>query len=167
MSSGLYVDPRYDGWMARALDLAATGTPADDVPVAALVFGPDGTLLGQGVNRRAADADPTAHAEIVAIRAAAVALGRWRLDGSTLVSTLEPCVMCAGALVASRVARLVIGAWDDKAGACGSVWDLVRSARATHRVEVTGGVRAAESAALLRAFFAGRRQVGPARGLDR
>lgn len=153
----MYVDPRYDGWMRRALELSRSAHRSDDVPVAALVVSAEGVVLGEGVNRREADQDPTAHAEIVALRHAAGALRRWRLDGCTLVVTLEPCVMCAGALVSSRVATLVFGAWDAKAGACGSVWDLVRSPRATHRLEVVGGVRAKESSVLLRSFFAERR----------
>jgi tRNA(adenine34) deaminase len=128
-----------------------------DVPVGAVVVGPRGELIGGGVNAREVLADPTAHAEVVALRAAGRALGRWRLDGCTLVVTLEPCAMCAGAAVAARVARVVFGAWDPKAGACGSVWDLPRERAALHHPEVIGGVRAEECAALLAAFFAERR----------
>jgi len=143
--------------MGQALSVAAEALSSDDVPVGALVLGPDGGVLGLGRNLREAEGDPTAHAEVVAIRAAAAALGSWRLEGCTLVVTLEPCAMCAGALVLARVARVVLGAWDPKAGACGSVWDLVRDRRATHRVEVVGGVREQECSRLLLDFFAGQR----------
>ena len=143
--------------MGQALSVAAEALVSDDVPVGALVLGPDGGVLGVGRNLREAEGDPTAHAEVVAIRAAAAALGSWRLEGCTLVVTLEPCAMCAGALVLARVARVVLGAWDPKAGACGSVWDLVRDRQATHRVEVVGGVREQECARLLLDFFAGQR----------
>jgi len=143
--------------MGLALSVAAEALVSDDVPVGALVLGPDGGVLGVGRNLREAEGDPTAHAEVVAIRAAAAALGSWRLEGCTLVVTLEPCAMCAGALVLSRVARVVLGAWDPKAGACGSVWDLVRDRQATHRVEVVGGVREQECSRLLLDFFAGQR----------
>jgi tRNA(adenine34) deaminase len=117
-----------------------------------------GEVLGVGVNRREADGDPTAHAEVLALRAAGHAAGGWRLAGCTLVVTLEPCLMCAGALVLARVDRLVFGAWDPKAGAAGSVWDVVRDRAVNHRVEVVPEVRAAECAELLAAFFAGHRQ---------
>ena len=143
--------------MGQALSVAAEALSSDDVPVGALVLGPDGGVLGVGRNLREAEGDPTAHAEVVAIRAAAAALGSWRLEGCTLVVTLEPCAMCAGALVLARVARVVLGAWDPKAGACGSVWDLVRDRQATHRVEVVGGVREQECSRLLLDFFAGQR----------
>lgn len=139
--------------MDLALAEARAALASDDVPVGAVVLGPDGGVVGRGRNLREADGDPTAHAEVVALRAAAVTLGRWRLDGCTLVVTLEPCLMCAGALVQARVPRLVLGAWDEKAGACGSQWDVVRDRRSPHRVEVVAGVRAAESATLLRTFF--------------
>jgi len=143
--------------MGQALSVAAGALVSDDVPVGALVLAPDGAVLGVGRNLREADGDPTAHAEVVAIRAAAAALGSWRLEGCTLVVTLEPCAMCAGALALARVARVVLGAWDPKAGACGSVWDLVRDRQATHRVEVVGGVREQECSRLLLDFFAGQR----------
>ncbi|HVK35481.1 MAG TPA: nucleoside deaminase [Microlunatus sp.] len=143
--------------MGQALSVAAEALVSDDVPVGALVLGPDGGVLGVGRNLREAEGDPTAHAEVVAIRAAAAALGSWRLEGCTLVVTLEPCAMCAGALVLARVARVVLGAWDPKAGACGSVWDLVRDRQATHRVEVVGGVREQQCSRLLLDFFAGQR----------
>jgi tRNA(adenine34) deaminase len=144
--------------MGRALELAAECVPGGDVPVGAVVLGPHGTVLGEGRNRREETGDATAHAEVDALRAAAGACGQgWRLPGASLVVTLEPCVMCTGALVAARVARTVFGAWDPKAGACGSVWDLARDPLSLHRVEVVGGVRAAESALLLRDFFATHR----------
>ena len=114
---------------------------AQDVPVGALVVGPEGGVVGRGRNIREERGDPTGHAEVVALREAAQSLGSWRLDGCTLVVTLEPCVMCAGAAMAARVERVVFGAWDPKAGACGSVWDLTRDPLATHVVDVVGGVR--------------------------
>jgi tRNA(adenine34) deaminase len=148
---------RYAEWMGHALDLAGCGLPSGDVPVGALVVGPGGDVLGTGWNRREADGDPTAHAEVLGIRAAAEALGQWRLDGCSLVVTLEPCAMCAGAAVLARVERVVFGAWDPKAGACGSVWDVVRDRRASHRLEVVGGVREEECGQVLLDFFAGHR----------
>lgn len=146
--------------MGLALDVARRAAPTGDVPVGAVVLAPDGALLGEGANRREADGDPTAHAEVLALREAARAAGTWRLEGCTLVVTLEPCTMCAGALLLARVERLVLGAWDPKAGATGSVLDVVRDRRLPHRVEVVGGVREAECGDLLRAFFADRR-TGP------
>jgi len=143
--------------MGQALDLASSALASGDVPVGALVLSRGGEVLGVGRNLREADGDPTAHAEVVAIRAAASALGSWRLQDCTLVVTLEPCVMCAGALMLARISRLVLGAWDPKAGACGSVWDLVRDRRATNRVEVIGGVREQECSQILLDFFAGHR----------
>lgn len=143
--------------MRAALTQAALAPAHGDVPVGAVVLGPDGRTIGAGRNLREADADPTAHAEVVALRAAAEATGGWRLEGCTLVVTLEPCVMCAGAVLAARVGRLVFGAWDEKAGAVGSVVDVLRDRRRGPAVEVVSGVLAEESAALLRAFFAGRR----------
>ena len=147
----------YAGWMGQALEVAAGALAAGDVPVGALVLSPEGEVLGGGHNRREADGDPTAHAEVVALRAAASSRGGWRLQDCTLVVTLEPCVMCAGALMLARIGRLVLGAWDPKAGACGSVWDVVRDRRATHRVEVIGGIREQECAQILLDFFAGHR----------
>jgi len=140
--------------MRRALD-AATGQPGTDadVPVGAVVLGPDGAVLGTGRNRCLAANDPTAHAEIVAIRKAAQAAGTWRLDGCALVVTLEPCTMCAGALIAARIRRLVYGAPDPKAGAAGSLWDVVRDRRLGPAVEVIGGVLADSCGALLSEFF--------------
>jgi tRNA(adenine34) deaminase len=129
----------------------------DDVPVGAVVLGPDGAVLATGTNRREADHDPTAHAEVVALRAAGVARGGWRLDGCALVVTLEPCTMCAGAAVLARVARVVFGAYDPKAGAAGSLWDVVRDRRLNHRPEVVGGVLADECGERLRAWFGERR----------
>lgn len=144
--------------MLRALDLAEQCLAHGDVPVGAVVLGPDGRVLGEGRNRREETGDATAHAEIEALRAAAGSLDQgWRLPGATVVVTLEPCVMCAGALTAARVARCVFGAWDDKAGACGSVWDLARDPLALHRYEVVGGVAEAACAGLLRDFFRDRR----------
>ena len=148
---------RYAGWMGEALEVAAGSLASGDVPVGALVVSASGSVLATGRNRREADGDPTAHAELLAIRSAAGEVGQWRLGGCTLVVTLEPCAMCAGAALLSRVERIVLGAWDPKAGACGSVWDVVRDRRATHRVEVVGGVREAECSRLLLDFFATHR----------
>ncbi|URM92684.1 tRNA adenosine(34) deaminase TadA [Streptomyces sp. MRC013] len=142
--------------MERALAEAERAALAGDVPVGAVVLGPDGVLLATGRNEREATGDPTAHAEVLALRRAARRLGEWRLTGCTLVVTLEPCVMCAGALVQSRVDRLVFGAVDEKAGAVGSLWDLVRDRRLNHRPEVVHGVLAEECAGLLTRFFRGR-----------
>jgi tRNA(adenine34) deaminase len=143
--------------MRAALDEARAALATDDVPIGAVVVDGAGTVLGRGRNIREAAADPTGHAEIVALRAAATARGEWRLDGCTLVVTLEPCTMCAGAAVLARVDRLVFGAYDAKAGAVGSLWDVVRDRRLNHRPEVVPGVLAAESAALLDDFFARHR----------
>ncbi|HEY6277092.1 MAG TPA: tRNA adenosine(34) deaminase TadA [Streptosporangiaceae bacterium] len=134
------------------------GLTRSEVPVGAVVLGPDGEVLARAHNQRESDADPTAHAEILAIRAAARAIGSWRLEGCTLVVTLEPCPMCAGAVVAARIERVVYGAADPKAGAAGSLWDIPRDPRLNHRAEVVSGVLADESAALLREFFARRRR---------
>ncbi|MFH8896976.1 tRNA adenosine(34) deaminase TadA [Streptomyces coeruleorubidus] len=143
--------------MRLALDEAAEAVQGGDVPVGAVVLAPDGTaVLAAGHNEREAGGDPTAHAEVLALRRAAAALGRWRLAGCTLVVTLEPCTMCAGAIQQSRVDRLVYGARDDKAGAAGSLWDLVRDRRLNHRPEVIEGVLAEECAGLLTEFFRGR-----------
>ncbi|MFN8195406.1 MAG: nucleoside deaminase [Nocardioidaceae bacterium] len=143
--------------MREALEVARSALETGDVPVGALVLDPDGAILGRGRNTREADADPLGHAEVGAIREAAATLGQWRLEGCTLVVTLEPCTMCAGALVQARLGRLVFGAFDDKAGAVGSLWDVVRDRRLNHRPEVVSGVLAAESTALLERFFAERR----------
>jgi tRNA(adenine34) deaminase len=143
--------------MGQALELAAAAAGSEDVPVGALVVDAAGKVVGRGRNVREELGDPTGHAEMVALREAARSVDGWRLDGCTLVVTLEPCVMCAGGAMAARVDRVVFGAWDPKAGACGSVWDLTRDPLATHVVDVVGGVRAEESAALLVDFFEGRR----------
>lgn len=146
-----------------ALDEAHHAEAAGDVPIGAIVVGPDGEVLGTGFNEREAHGDPTAHAEVLALRRAASALAErgdgdgWRLSDCTLVVTLEPCVMCAGAIVLARVPRLVFGAWDPKAGACGSVFDVVREPRLNHWVEVFPGVRDEECAQLLRTFFQAHR----------
>ncbi|KQW48049.1 CMP deaminase [Nocardioides sp. Root1257] len=143
--------------MSAALDEARAALATGDVPIGAVVLDPDGMTVGRGRNVREADHDPTGHAEVVALREAAAARGEWRLDGHTLVVTLEPCTMCAGAAVLSRVERVVFGAWDPKAGAVGSLWDVVRDRRLNHRPEVVSGVLADESAALLEGFFADHR----------
>jgi tRNA(adenine34) deaminase len=144
--------------MREALAEAAVSGPArGEVPVGAVILDPAGAPLARAHNQRESDADPTAHAEIVAIRAAARALGSWHLDGCTLVVTLEPCTMCAGAVVAARIARVVYGAADPKAGAAGSLWDVLRDRRLNHRAEVVGGILAEECGALLQEFFAERR----------
>ncbi|WP_460788099.1 nucleoside deaminase [Nocardioides maradonensis] len=143
--------------MGAALDEARAALATGDVPIGAVVLSPEGEVIGTGRNVREADADPTGHAEVVALRAAARHRGEWRLEGCTLVVTLEPCTMCAGALVLARVQRLVFGAYDDKAGAVGSLWDVVRDRRLNHRPEVLAGVRAEESAALLADFFSAQR----------
>jgi tRNA(adenine34) deaminase len=140
--------------------LAAAADSGPDVPVGAVVLDAAGAVVSSAANARERDGDPTAHAEVLALRAAALARGSWRLDGCTLVVTLEPCTMCAGALVLARVSRLVYGAPDPKAGAVGSLWDVVRDRRLNSRPEVVGGVLADESTALLRSFFAAHR--GPA-----
>ncbi|MEU4110089.1 tRNA adenosine(34) deaminase TadA [Streptomyces sp. NPDC048208] len=143
--------------MRLALAEAGRAALGGDVPVGAVVLGPDGTtVLGAGHNEREATGDPTAHAEVLALRRAARALGEWRLTDCTLVVTLEPCTMCAGALVQSRVERVVYGARDDKAGAAGSLWDVVRDRRLNHRPEVVEGVLAEECARPLTEFFRGR-----------
>jgi len=143
--------------MALALEEARQALGSGDVPVGAVVLDETGRVLGRGHNEREMGGDPTAHAEILALREAAAIRGSWRLDGATLVVTLEPCTMCAGALVLARVDRLVYGADDPKAGAVGSLWDVVRDRRLNHRPEVERGVLAAESADLLTRFFADRR----------
>ena len=128
-----------------------------DVPVGAVILNASGDLISVGNNQRELLNDPTAHAEIVAIRHAATALGNWRLDGCIIVVTLEPCAMCAGAIAQSRVSKVVFGAWDEKAGASGSVWDLLRDPRALHKVEVTSGVLEEECSAMLKEFFSEQR----------
>ena len=151
--SGEWMADRTGDWMGEALAEARASLATGDVPVGAVLVDPAGAIIGRGRNAREADQDPTAHAELLALRSAAAALGSWRLTGCTLVVTLEPCAMCAGGLVLARVSRLVLGAWDPKAGAAGSMRDIVRDRRLNHQVEVIGGVRAEESAALLHSFF--------------
>jgi tRNA(adenine34) deaminase len=153
----VHADPADLAAMDRALALAADAGESGDVPVGAVVTDAAGRAIGEGRNLREATHDPTAHAEIVALRAAAEATGSWNLEGCTLVVTLEPCLMCAGAVLQARVSRLVFGAWDDKAGAAGSMYDVVRDRRLPYRAEVVAGVREAEASALLRAFFDERR----------
>jgi len=145
-------------WMRRALALAAEAAAIDEVPVGALVVSPAGELLGAGFNRRESDQDPTAHAELLAIRQAAARLGSWRLVDCDLYVTLEPCAMCAGAIVLARIRRLVFGATDPKAGFCGSLGDLVRDERLNHRVTLVAGVLAEECGEALRSFFAKLRE---------
>jgi len=148
--------------MRLALAEAARAPATGDVPVGAVVLDPAGVVIGRGHNEREALGDPTAHAEVLALREAAGLTGEWRLSGCTLVVTLEPCTMCAGAIVLARLERLVYGAVDGKAGAVGSLWDVVRDRRLNHRPEVVGGVLAAECAALLTEFFETHRSAGPA-----
>jgi len=144
--------------MRVAIDHAKIASVASrDVPVGAVILNADGELISTGNNQRELLNDPTAHAEIVAIRHAATALGNWRLDGCIIVVTLEPCAMCAGAIAQSRVSKVVFGAWDEKAGASGSVWDLLRDPRALHKVEVTSGVLQEECSAMLKEFFSEQR----------
>lgn len=161
-------DKKHHAWMGLALAEAHRALDTEDVPTGAVVIGPDGAVLGSGRNQREELGDPTAHAEVVAIREAAERLRQvslldggsgdgWRLADCTLVVTLEPCAMCAGAIVLARIPRVVFGAWDEKAGAAGSVFDVLRERRLNHWVEVYPGVREAECAALLREFFAGHR----------
>ena len=146
--------------MLAALAEARAALATGDVPIGAVVLDPAGSVIGRGRNVREAESDPTGHAEVVALREAAKARGEWRLEGCTLVVTLEPCTMCAGAAVLARVERVVFGAFDPKAGAVGSLWDVVRDRRLNHRPEVVSGVLAAESTALLDEFFAGQRAAG-------
>ena len=148
--------------MREALAEARAALATSDVPIGAVVLDPDGAVIGRGRNEREACADPTAHAEVVALRQAASARGEWRLERDDQGAALEPCTMCAGATVLARVERLVFGAFDPKAGAVGSLWDVVRDRRLNHRPEVVGGVLADESEALLREFFDGHRISGEA-----
>jgi tRNA(adenine34) deaminase len=154
------VHERDEEAMRQAIQEATHASATGDVPVGAVVLHPTGDVIGRGHNEREARADPTAHAEMIALRQAAEAVGDWRLGGCTLVVTLEPCTMCAGALVQSRIDRLVFGAVDDKAGAVGSLWDVVRDRRLNHRPEVSGGVLADECSELLIKFFRDHRVVG-------
>jgi tRNA(adenine34) deaminase len=148
---------RYDEWMLAAIADAHYALDTGDVPVAALVIAADGTVIGRGRNERELHQDPTAHAEVVAIRQAAATTGDWHLTDATLVVTLEPCVMCAGAILSARIPRVIFGAWDEKAGAVGSVYDVLRDRRLNHQVEVIAGVQAEACATLLLDFFEARR----------
>lgn len=149
---------RWDTAMRAALEEARAALATGDVPIGAVVAADDGSLVARGRNVREAEADPTGHAEIVALRAAARVRGGWRLGGCTLVVSLEPCTMCAGAAVLSRVDRVVFAAYDPKAGAVGSLWDVVRDRRLNHRPEVVAGVLEADARTLLGEYFAGRRR---------
>ena len=149
--------PELVAHMRRALALADEAGAAGEVPVGAVVVDPDGAVIGSGRNRREETTDPSAHAEVVAMREAARTLGSWNLDGCTLVVTLEPCLMCAGTLLQAHIARLVFGAWDDKAGAAGSLYDVVRDRRLPVRAEVIGGVLEADARSRLETFFRSRR----------
>jgi tRNA(adenine34) deaminase len=148
---------RDDEAVRAALGQARLALDAGEVPIGAVVLDAEGVVIGTGFNERERRHDPSAHAEVVALRAAGAARRNWQLTGCTLAVTLEPCTMCAGALVLARIERLVFGAWDPKAGAVGSLWDVVRDRRLNHRPEVVGGVLADQCAALLDAFFAGKR----------
>ena len=139
--------------MRDAIAIASSATSTGDVPVGAIVINKDGVVVGKGSNEREANNDPTAHAEIVAIRNAASRLQNSRLDGCTLIVTLEPCAMCAGAIAQSRISHVIFGVWDEKAGAVGSVWDVLRDPRSIFKVEVTAGILEKECAALLKDFF--------------
>jgi len=148
----------YEDAMAKAIELArAAASASGDVPVGAIILNKNGAVISTGANQRELSNNPTAHAEIIAIQKAASAIGNWRLDGCTLVVTLEPCSMCAGAIAQSRIPRLVFGAWDEKAGAVGSQWDLLRDPRQLHKPEVISGVLADQCAKLLGEFFQEKR----------
>jgi tRNA(adenine34) deaminase len=153
----LTVPAAYEEWMRRALADARLAFGTGDVPVAALVLDEDGAVIGTGRNERELRHDPTAHAEVLALREAAAARDDWHLEGCTLVVTLEPCVMCAGAVLAARVPTVVFGAWDEKAGAAGSVYDVLRDRRLNHSVEVFAGVLAEECGEVLLDFFRSKR----------
>ena len=156
-STGEHSVEQYSAWMREAIADARLAIATGDVPVAAFIVDAEGNRIGSGRNERELHQDPTAHAEVLAIREAAAALDDWHLTGATLVVTLEPCVMCAGAILNARIPRVVFGAWDEKAGAAGSVHDLLRDRRLNHRVEVVAGVKAEECAGLLLEFFASKR----------
>jgi tRNA(adenine34) deaminase len=143
--------------MDEAIAIARKATSTGDVPVGAIIINTDGVIIGRGSNEREANSDPTAHAEIVAIRSATSRLQNSRLDGATLIVTLEPCAMCAGAIAQARISNLIFGAWDQKAGAVGSVWDVIRDPRSLYKVNVTAGIREAECAKLLTDFFGSQR----------
>ena len=154
---GQYSHEQYSGWMLEAVADARLALGSGDVPVAAFVIDADGNRIGHGRNERELTNDPTAHAEVLAIREAAQSLGTWHLTEVTLVVTLEPCVMCAGAILNARIPRVIFGAWDEKAGAVGSVYDVLRDRRLNHQVEVIAGTQAEECSELLREFFALKR----------
>jgi tRNA(adenine34) deaminase len=143
--------------MDQAIEIARQAIATGDVPVGSIIVNKNGEIIGQGSNEREANNDPTAHAEIVAIRSATSRIENSRLDGCTLIVTLEPCAMCAGAIAQSRISNLIFGAWDEKAGAVGSVWDVIRDSRALHKIIVTAGIRESECAKLLSTFFEGQR----------
>lgn len=143
--------------MRRALELASDAAAVSEIPVGAVVLDAKGRIVAEGRNNREATGDPTGHAEVEALRAAAASVGSWNLEGHTLVVTLEPCLMCAGAILQARIGRVVFGAWDDKAGAAGSMYDVLRDRRLPYRSEVIGGVEADAATALLREFFEQRR----------
>lgn len=157
MTVGRVFDGAVGGAMARALALAGEAAAEGEVPVGAVVFDRDGTIIGTGRNARETHADPLAHAEVLAMRDAAERLGTWNLADCTLVVTLEPCPMCAGACLQTHIGRIAFGAWDAKLGACGSVWDIPRDPHVGHTPEIVGGVREEECAAMLTDFFASRR----------
>jgi tRNA(adenine34) deaminase len=144
--------------MHQALSIAKSALSTGDVPVGAIVINRDGVVIGKGSNEREATNDPTAHAEIVALRSATSRLQNSRLDGCTLIVTLEPCAMCAGAIAQARISHLIFGAWDEKAGAVGSVWDVIRDPRALYKMDVTAGILQNECAELLKTFFEGQRK---------
>lgn len=147
----------YEPWMKQALELAREAAAHGEIPVGAVVVSANGDVIGTGFNTREDDHDPMSHAEVVAMRAAAAHLGNWRLDDCTLVVTLEPCTMCAGAAMQARIGRIVFGAFDDKAGAVGSLWDVVRDPRLPHRAEVISGVLAQDCVQVLSDFFKAQR----------
>jgi tRNA(adenine34) deaminase len=153
--------PSDEALVRRALEVAAAAPRTGDVPIGAVVVDADGRELSAACNAREALGDPTAHAEVLALRLAAAVQGEWRLEGCTLVVTVEPCTMCAGAAVAARLATVVFGCWEPKTGAAGSLWDVLRDRRLPHRVEVRGGVLEAECAALVQRFFVERREPRP------
>jgi tRNA(adenine34) deaminase len=163
-AADLSLTEAYPRWMGLALDEARLALVTSDVPVGAVVVDPAGLVIGVGRNAREAVQDPTAHAEVLALRAASAELGSWRLTGHTLIVTLEPCTMCAGAVIAARVPRLVFGAADERAGAAGSFWDLLHDRRLGPAIEVVGGVLASDCAALLHQFFTSLRNSGSAPG---
>lgn len=156
-SAGMRSRPSDEALLERALVVAKDAPASGDVPVGAVIVDAEGRELAAAANAREALGDPTAHAEILALRQAAAVHGEWRLEGCTLAVTVEPCTMCAGAIVLARISRVIFGAWEPKTGAAGSLWDVLRDRRLTHRPEVVGGVREQEAAALLERFFTDHR----------